>query len=82
MSECPDCGCRDFDKCLKILDLMLDSESTPSQEQFFLTHIEKCMICFSHYNVEVQIRELLKSKIQNKGIPPALAAEIRGKIVR
>ncbi len=81
MSDCPDCGCSDFDKCLRILNLMLDNEATPNQEEFFYGHIEKCMVCFAHYNVEKQIRQLLKTKLNNKEVPSALADEIRGKIV-
>lgn len=82
MSDCPDCGCSDFDKCLRILNLMLDNEASPSQEEFFNSHIEKCMVCFAHYNVERQIRQLLKTKMNNKSVPSALANEIRSKIVR
>lgn len=61
---------------------MLDNEATPNQEEFFNSHIENCMVCFAHYNVEKQIRQLIKSKMNNKSVPSALANEIRGKIVR
>lgn len=61
---------------------MLDNEATPNQEDFFNSHIEKCMVCFAHYNVEKQIRELLKTKLNNKAIPSSLAEDIRSKIVR
>ena len=81
MSDCPDCGCGDFDKCVRILNLMLDNEATPSEEAFFHSHIEKCMICFAHYNVEMQIRQLIKTKMNSKSVPNALAIEIRHKIV-
>lgn len=82
MSDCPDCGCNDFDKCLRILNLMLDNEATKSQEEFFKSHIENCMVCFAHYNVEKQLRQLIKNKCNNKSVPSALANEIRGKIVK
>lgn len=80
MSDCPDCGCSDFDKCLKILNLMLDSEASSNQEEFFYSHIEKCMVCFAHYNVEKQIRQLLKTRLSNKAVPNALAEDIRNKV--
>lgn len=82
MSECPDCSCSDFDKCLKILNLILDDEVSQDQEEFFFSHIEKCMVCFAHYNVEKQIRELLKRKLHKKSIPSELAIEIRNRIVQ
>lgn len=80
MSSCPDCGCNDFDKCLSILNLMLDNESSAEQEHFFYSHIENCMVCFAHYNVEKQIRLLLKTKLNNKVVPDQLAQDIRSKI--
>ncbi len=61
---------------------MLDNEATANQEEFFYTHIEKCMVCFAHYNVEKQIRQLLRTKLNNKAVPHALANDIRSKIVR
>ncbi|MEO1257035.1 MAG: hypothetical protein AAFY41_19440, partial [Bacteroidota bacterium] len=77
MSDCPDCGCSDFEKCLKILNLILDNESTPAQEDFFFNHIENCMVCFAHYNAEKQIRRLIKMKTKSQIIPVDLAREIR-----
>ena len=82
MAECPDCNCRDFDKCLRILNLLLDDEVDKQQEEFFFSHIEKCIVCFSHYNVEKQIRELLKRKLQKRKVPKELAIDIRNKIVQ
>ena len=82
MSECPDCNCSDFDKCLRILNLLLDDEADETEEEFFFSHIDKCIVCFSHYNVEKQIRELLKRKLQSKQVPKELAIDIRNKIVR
>jgi len=81
MSDCPDCSCSDFDKCLKILDLILDNEASSDQESFFHAHIEKCMVCFGHYNVEKQIRQLLKTKLNKQPVPVTLATEIRNKII-
>jgi anti-sigma factor (TIGR02949 family) len=60
---------------------MLDNEATLEQERFFNSHIENCIICFSHYNVERQIRQLLKAKLKGPVIPIELAEEIRKKIV-
>ena len=82
MSECPDCSCSDFDKCLRILNIILDDEANKEQEDFFYSHIEKCIVCFSHYNVEKQIRELMKRKLQKTKVPPQLASDIRNKIVQ
>lgn len=81
MGDCPDCRCNDFEKCLKILNLMLDNEATSDQEAYFYTHIESCMVCFAHYNVEKQIRVLLQKRMSRCKVPSDLAQEIRRKIV-
>lgn len=80
--QCLDCGCSDFDKCLKILNLILDNEASPEQEAFFRSHIESCSICFAHCNVEKQIRQLLKTKLSSRCVPDALIGEIRSKILK
>lgn len=81
MSDCPDCRCSDFEKCFKILNLMLDNEATEDQEVFFYDHIEKCKSCFAHYNIEKQLRQLIKTKVNHKPIPNELSAEIRDRII-
>jgi len=81
MGECPDCRCKDFEKCLSILNLMLDNEATPEQEAFFNSHIKNCMICFAHFNIEKQLRKLIKTKVNRKPIPEELASQIRDNIM-
>ena len=60
---------------------MLDNEATENQEAFFNSHIEKCMVCFAHYNIECQIRQLIKTKTDHKPIPEELASQIRNRII-
>ena len=81
MSDCLDCRCKEFEKCLMILNLMLDSEATKEQEAFFHDHIEKCKVCFAHYNIEKQLRLLIKTKVNQKPIPSELVSEIRNQII-
>ncbi|MEQ9306717.1 MAG: anti-sigma factor [Marinoscillum sp.] len=73
-------GCVEFKKCLEILHLLLDNEATPNQEDYLNAHIEKCMYCFEQYEVEKQIRELLRTKLANQTVPPDLAQAIRVKV--
>lgn len=61
---------------------MLDDEASKEQIDFFYSHIENCITCFSQYNVEKQLRELLKSKLRKKVVPSQLALEIRNRIVK
>jgi anti-sigma factor (TIGR02949 family) len=72
--------CDEFAKCMKILHLMLDHEATPEEETYVNDHIDKCMVCFEQYQVEKQIRELLKTRLVNQPVPKNLADDIRSKI--
>lgn len=73
-------NCKEFTKCMEILHLMLDNEATEEQKQYVNKHIDSCMICFEQYEVEKQIRDLIKSKIANQPVPSDLINQIRSKI--
>lgn len=72
--------CAEFKKCLEILYLMLDNEASEDEEQYLNKHIENCMVCFEQYEVEKQIRELLKTKLAHQKVPSDLAQTIRNKV--
>ncbi len=59
---------------------MLDNEASEEEEGYLHTHIEKCMVCFEQYEVEKQIRVLLKTKLDQKPLPSGLAESIKEKI--
>lgn len=72
--------CKEYEKCLEYLHLMLDNEATEAQEKYLKNHLEHCMVCFEQYEVERQIRELLKTKLINQKVPDNLAAAIRTRV--
>lgn len=67
-------------ECLEILEIMLDNEASKEQQNYVNEHIEGCLHCFEHMEVEKQIRELIKTKIAQLPVPEGLAKEIRAKI--
>ncbi len=73
-------GCTEFKKCLGILHLILDNEASGEEEEYFNEHVEKCIFCFEQYQVEKQIRELLRTKLAHKTVPSGLAQTIRLKV--
>ena len=81
MSKCPDCSCNDFEKCRSILNLLLDNEASEAQEDFFYRHIASCIVCFANYNIEKELRQLIKRKVNRKSIPGELASQIRSQII-
>jgi anti-sigma factor (TIGR02949 family) len=72
--------CQESKKCMEILELLLDGEADSEQEVFFRDHIERCMPCYQHYNLEKTIKELLKTKIEKKPVPNDLVDSIKLKI--
>lgn len=74
--------CPDIDKYLSVLRLILDNESTKEEELYLMNHLDQCSCCLKEYEVETQVRELLKSKLKQKSVPSGLANSIKAKIIQ
>ena len=73
-------NCDNEPQCFEMLQLIIDGEATPQQKDHFLKqHLEQCMPCYRSYNLEVAIRELLKSKCTQHA-PQDLVEAIRKKV--
>ncbi|MCS6822826.1 MAG: zf-HC2 domain-containing protein [Cytophagaceae bacterium] len=66
--------------CINDLYLVLDGEAEQKQEEELLKHIEKCEPCFTRYQIEKSVKEVIKYKIQHKQVPPQLIHSIKEKI--
>ena len=73
-------GCPDEAKCLELVRVMLDDESTKEDTAYVMKHIDKCFKCYDNYDVETAIREVLKQKGENLDVPKSIIEEIRQKI--
>ena len=73
--------CPDIEKYLEILRQMLDEEATSEEEQFLLKHLDSCKCCLAEYELETQVRQVLKSKVEKKEVPVGLANSIKAKIL-
>ncbi len=72
MTDCPE-----EERCLHVLEVILDDESTLDEEQEYFAHIEQCWTCYQNYNLEKAIRELIKTKIEKKPVPDTLLKSIK-----
>ncbi len=79
-SNVPQGGCSEIEKFLEFLYLMLDKEASIDQIQYLDDHLEKCMSCLEKYQVEKELRQLIKSSLAEKAVPLQLAVEIRKKV--
>ena len=70
-------SCPEEKRCLHVLEVILDDESTKEEEKKYFEHIEKCWTCYQNYNLEKEIRELIKTKIDKKNLPDGLVQQIK-----
>ncbi|MBK5277380.1 MAG: mycothiol system anti-sigma-R factor [Bacteroidia bacterium] len=66
--------------CMDMLQQMLDSEVTNEQRDYFKQHLDNCMPCYKTYDLEMTIKELLKSKCCGGDVPPDLIIELQAQI--
>jgi anti-sigma factor (TIGR02949 family) len=72
--------CENKKDCLEMLQLIIDGEATHDQKDHFLKeHLEQCMPCYKSYNLEMAIRQLLKTKC-NDHAPQDLVDSIKKKV--
>ena len=73
--ENSECG-----KFLKLLGLILDDEADEVEKSYLKDHVENCNGCFEQLEIERELKELIKTKLENKSVPEDLIQSIRGKI--
>lgn len=66
--------------CMEMLQAMIDGDASPQQQEDFKEHMYGCMPCYQKYNLEVVIKELIKSKCCGKDAPADLIQKIKAKI--
>jgi anti-sigma factor (TIGR02949 family) len=72
--------CPDFQKYLQVLHLILDNEATEADHHYLFNHLEGCSCCLNEYELEKQVRELIKTKLEQRPVPPGLTQSIKAKI--
>jgi mycothiol system anti-sigma-R factor len=66
--------------CMEMLQSILDGEATPEQKSYFKQHMDHCMPCYKSYNLDMALKELLKTKCCGGAAPDDLVAQIKAKI--
>ncbi len=66
--------------CMEMLQIILDGDATPEQHAQFKAHMDACMPCFQSYNLDMKVRQLLKTKCTGNGAPPELIDKIKTQI--
>jgi len=63
--------------CLEMLQVILDGEATDEQKKYFKQHMDNCMPCFKGYELDMAIKQLVKSKCCGGDAPAELVEQIR-----
>lgn len=72
--------CSNKKDCMEMLQLIIDGEATNEQREHFLKHhLEQCLPCYKNYHLEVEIKELLKTKCCGQA-PQDLIDTIRARV--
>ncbi|NJO03919.1 MAG: hypothetical protein HC880_21590 [Bacteroidia bacterium] len=74
-SNCPEC-----DKCLQVLQIVLDGEGSPEEATYVDHHIQSCPNCLDCYETDKALRETVKEKLTRKEVPYELIAFIKAKV--
>lgn len=73
-------GCKESAKCIEILHLLLDNEATPEEEQYLRDHIDFCLPCLKNYELETEIRNLLRTRVFKRDTPADLLISIKERV--
>jgi anti-sigma factor (TIGR02949 family) len=69
--------CKDHEKCIHVVNLIIDGEADKDEEAFFYKHIRDCLHCAQYYKLEQSIRETIRKKLEVKEAPEELIVELR-----
>lgn len=72
--------CVDHEKCIHVVNLIMDGEANDEEEAFFYAHIRDCLHCAQYYKMEQSIREVIRKKLEIKAAPEDLIDELRRKV--
>lgn len=67
--------------CMEMLQFILDDQATPEQREYFKSHMDQCMPCFKSYQLDMAIKELLKTKCGGEA-PQELVHQIKSQIAQ
>ena len=75
-------NCPNQKDCMEMLQLIVDDEASPEQKEHFLKHhLEECLPCYKNYHLEVEIRQLLKSKCCGGEAPADIIETIKARVI-
>lgn len=81
MENSSDACCQNCDKCYEILKLIVDNQASDEQQKYFSEHAENCLHCLREYNLEREIKQMLRQQSDRQEVPSDLIDTIRTAIL-
>lgn len=72
--------CPDHEKCINVINLIIDGEANAEEEAFFYSHVRDCLHCAQFYKLEQSIREAIRKRLEIKEAPEELIRLVREKV--
>jgi anti-sigma factor (TIGR02949 family) len=72
--------CENHQKCMEMIQAVLDGSASPDEIEHFKSHIDECLPCIEGYQLEKSIKEGLKNKIERKCCPQQTVDLLKVKI--
>jgi hypothetical protein len=68
------------ERCLEIINLILDGEATVEQMEYFNSKIKCCEKSMAFYDMEKCVKDVIQKKIDNKPVPQDLIDCIKSRL--
>tara|TARA_R110000868_G_scaffold306848_1_gene568276 strand:+ start:585 stop:821 length:237 start_codon:yes stop_codon:yes gene_type:complete len=75
-------GMADCSAYKELIQLVLDNESSTKEEAYLRMHLKMCLKCLSQYEIDKELKEVLKLKLEKKQVPVGLSETIRSKLIQ
>ncbi|MEQ6121102.1 hypothetical protein [Reichenbachiella sp. MALMAid0571] len=66
----------------ELIQLVIDNESSSKEETYLRKHMKMCLKCLSQYEIDKELKEVLKLKLEKKQVPAGLSETIRNKLIK
>lgn len=73
-------ACENHERCMKMIQAILDGEATEEEMNHFRDNMDVCMPCINEFHLVKCIKESLCNKVERKNCPESLVNTIKLKL--
>ena len=64
----------------ELIQLVIDDEATDKEEAYLRDHLKICLKCLDQYQINEELKKIIRLKLEKKAVPDGLAETIRHKL--